>query len=117
MDGYYVFSSSPCHREEPKFIVSANSDADAPEVMSSDSTLQVPKWEPTQSPPISSEVVPNRERSCMKRTTICGLPSTVFVLLVILAIAIVAAAVGGGLGGSIAVKNARSYVTIQTVKI
>lgn len=94
--------------ETPKYLAPENSDA--PEVVSSDGTLQVPKWTPSPRPSTPPEVVPKHERSCFKRATICGLVPAVFILLVTLVVVIIAAAVGGGVGGSIAVKNARSYV-------
>ncbi|KAK1487095.1 hypothetical protein CTAM01_11866 [Colletotrichum tamarilloi] len=44
-----------------------------------------------------------------KERTICGLRPATFVLSVLLATVIVIAAVGGGVGGSLAVQKAREY--------
>lgn len=99
----------------PKYFVSGNADHDAPEVITpeavySHTTQYPPKWEPPAHRPSTPPEVAPRGRSCWGRRTICGLAPVVFILLVTLAVVIVAAAVGGGIGGSLAVKNARSYV-------
>lgn len=44
-----------------------------------------------------------------KERTICGLRPVTFVLSVLLAAVVVIAAVGGGVGGSLAVQKAREY--------
>ncbi|KAG9250318.1 uncharacterized protein F5Z01DRAFT_677878 [Emericellopsis atlantica] len=88
--------------------------SDAPEAVFPDSTTQVPSWAPSPPPAFKSEPVPEPEpehepkESRPKQRTICGLVPAVFILLVTLAVVIIAAAVGGGVGGSMAVKNARS---------
>jgi hypothetical protein len=108
MDGQFSASPVSCQLETPKYLVPENSDA--PEVVSSDGTLPVPKWTSLPRPSTSPEVVPQYERSCFKRATICRLVPAVFVLLVTLVVVIIAAAVSGGVSRLIAVKNARSYV-------
>ena len=45
-----------------------------------------------------------------KRTSVCGMRPVTFFLVLALIFTIVVAAVGGGVGGSMAVENAKRYV-------
>lgn len=117
MANHDAISPSSRQLEVPKFIAPGDPDNDAPEpvspqVIPATATLQPSK--PESSP--RQHALPeagSQERSCMRRKTMCGLTPAVFILLVTLAMIIVAAAVGGSVGGSVAVKNARLYVIVR----
>lgn len=96
--------------EAPKYHVRTTPDAEGPEVVPADHAFQIRKPSPIPSPaPGAAEkehYVPPASNG--GRKTICGLAPAVFILSVILAVVVVIAAVGGGVGGSMAVKSARS---------
>lgn len=102
--------------EMSMYLSPGHLDDDAPEVTTFDPTLRLPKPEPSPARPSTSRGITPEDRPGTKRTTICGLVPAVFMLLVILVVVIIIAAVGGGVGGSLAVKNARSYV-IQRLQV
>lgn len=55
------------------------------------------------------ESEPNNLESPEKERVICGLRTATFVLSVLLVILVLIAAVGGGVGGTLAVRKAREY--------
>lgn len=52
-----------------------------------------------------------------KKRTICGMRGTTFILAVALVLVILAAGIGGGVGGTMAVNNAKKYVRPITSRI
>lgn len=61
------------------------------------------------------EYVPCPTTSQSKDRTICGLRGTTFCLVLALIFVIIAAAVGGGVGGSLAVNSAKKYCIFSYV--